>query len=257
LNSLQSLSEYQRSIDRSNNDAFESKSFLESLEKNRLNSVVISKITENCLLYPLDVLLVGGTGTGKSSTINAILEQPVAKVGDGVDPETKSVTDYRLNKYIRFHDSAGLGDGGVADVTHARNIAEILTCRLSKTQFQYALIDLALVILDGGSRDLGTAFKLLESVVLKNISPDRVIVAINQADMAMKGRYWNKKLNEPESELEGFLNEKSTSVQRRILESTNLKIKRPIFYSALHYYNINLLMEHIIEHIPASRRKLS
>lgn len=228
-----------------------------SLEKNRLNSVLISKIMDSSLLYPLDVLLVGGTGTGKSSTINAILEQTVAKVGDGVDPETKSVTDYRLNKYIRFHDSAGLGDGGAADVTHAKNIAEILTCRLSKTQLHYALIDLVLVILDGGSRDLGTAFKLLESVVLKNISPDRVIVAINQADMAMKGHYWNEELNEPESELEVFLNEKSASVQKRIFESTNLKIGNPIFYSALYHYNINLLMEHIIEHIPASRRQLS
>ena len=53
----------------------------------------------------------------------------------------------------------------------------------------YGFIDLALVILDGSHRDLGTTYKILEQVVLECIEPDRVIIAINQADMAMKGKY--------------------------------------------------------------------
>ena len=61
-----------------------------------------------------------------------------------------------------------------------------------------------MVLLDGSSRDLGTTFQLLESVVLKSIKPKRVIVAINQADMAMKGRYWNAPQNKPELALIDF-----------------------------------------------------
>ncbi|HHK5578453.1 TPA: GTPase [Neisseria cinerea] len=37
---------------------------------------------------PLDVLLVGATGVGKSPTLNALFGEQKAKVGTGVDPET-------------------------------------------------------------------------------------------------------------------------------------------------------------------------
>jgi hypothetical protein len=101
---------------------------------------------------------------------------------------------------------------------------------------------------------MGTAFRLLESVVLKNIEPQRVIVAINQADMAMKGRHWNHEQNRPEAALAQFLDEKAESVQRRILESTGLRIRRPVCYSARAGYNVCALMDHIIDHVPTSRR---
>lgn len=112
-----------------------------------------------------------------------------------------------------------------------------------------------MVLMDGGSRDLGTAFSLLEKVVLKAIEPDRVIVAINQADIAMKGRHWNCHTNQPEVELLSFLEEKALSVQRRIRESTGLDISKPVYYSALYGYNMNELMSHIIRHLPRSRRR--
>lgn len=180
-----------------------------------------SHVQRHNLLTPLDVLLVGGTGTGKSSTLNALFNATVAKVGDGVDPETQHVSAHSLHDYLRFDDSAGLGDGRENDLNHAKNI----TWELQRTcNTDYHFVDLAMVILDGGSRDLGTAFQLLESVVLKAIEPKRVIVAINQADMAMKGRHWDSRNHKPDPTLHSFLEEKSHSVQRRINESTGLTI---------------------------------
>lgn len=220
-----------------------------------MEQVIRTRMSAYGLLRPLDVLLVGGTGTGKSSTINAVFGGSVARVGDGVDPETQIITGYKLHEYLRFHDSAGLGDGKVADAAHAKNIMEMLYRRLTGEHNKYALIDLALVILDGGSRDLGTAFRLLETVVLKSIEPERVIVAINQADMAMKGRHWNGIVRKPDLELQQFLDEKVLSVQRRVKEATGLSIRRPVYYSALHGYNVDALMEHIVDHIPVSRRE--
>lgn len=213
-----------------------------------------ARIRSHSLLRPLDVLLVGGTGTGKSSTLNALFGSVVAKVGDGVDPETQHISSYQLHDYLRIHDSAGLGDGKAADLEHAKNITSELHRVCTVGGVQYGFIDLVMVLLDGGSRDLGTAFRLLESVILKSIDANRVIVAINQADMAMKGHHWSKSLNRPQLELKNFLDDKALSVQKRIKESTGLTINKPVYYSALHHYNISEVLDHIIHHLPTKRR---
>ena len=44
----------------------------------------------------VNLLLVGATGSGKSSTINAMFNMQVAKVGVGVDPETACIEKYEL-----------------------------------------------------------------------------------------------------------------------------------------------------------------
>ena len=218
--------------------------------KNYRRDYIQSHINHNDLLVPLDILLVGATGTGKSSTLNALFNSTVAKIGEGVDPETQNISAHSLHDYLRFHDSAGLGDGKENDLNHSKNIM----AELFKTCGDDYFIDLVMVLLDGSSRDLGTTFQLVESVVLKSIEPKRVIVAINQADMAMKGRYWNAPQNKPELALIDFLEEKSLSVKQRINESTGLSINKPVYYSAKHSYNIKALLDHIINHFPTSRR---
>lgn len=206
---------------------------------------------------PLDLLLVGATGVGKSSTLNALFGSEIAKVGEGADPETMQVFHYELSEALRVWDSPGLGDGIASDKGHAKMITDNLCHTYTHDDRQWGFIDLVLVILDGSSRDMGTTYKLLEQVILKNIQPERVIVAINKADMAMSGRSWNRSTNQPEEKLLHFLKDKAASTQNRLYEATFLQIKKPVYYSADKGYNLNALMDSIIDHIPNGKRRLS
>lgn len=178
----------------------------------------------------VNIMITGATGCGKSSTINAMFDTEVARVGVGVDPETMEIEKYELDNLILW-DTPGLGDGKEADNRHAKNIIKKLA---EVDEEGNALIDLVLVILDGGTRDLGTSYELINNVIIPNLGEEkeeRILVAINQADMAMKGRNWDYDKNEPNQHLVTFLEEKVRSVRDRVYEATGVRVD-PIYYSA-------------------------
>lgn len=222
------------------------------------------KLLNNLLLMKeqkINLLITGATGCGKSSTINALFKADVAKVGVGVDPETMDITKYEMDNLVLW-DSPGLGDGREADNRHAKNIISKLNERDANGNL---LIDLVLVILDGSTRDLGTSYELINQVIIPNLGDEkekRILVAINQADVAMKGRYWNYVENKPEPQLERFLDEKVESVRKRIKEGTGLSVD-PIYYSAGFKeedgeqsppYNLAKLLYYIVQYTPKKKR---
>ena len=205
---------------------------------------------------PLDVMLTGSTGAGKSSTINALFSESIAKVGKGVDPETMDLDWYNVHDYLRVWDTPGLGDGVASDKQHSRKIVDLLYKTYSAGNMSFGFVDLALVIIDGSSRDLGTAYKLINEILIPNFQTDRIIVAINQADVAMKGRHWNFFTNTPDDEARKFLDEKALSVKNRVAEATGVKINTPVCYSADCGYNVSALMDALIDAIPDQKRTL-
>ena len=159
-------------------------------------------------------------------------------------------------------DTPGLGDGKEADNRHAKNIIH----KLAEVDAQgNALIDLVLVILDSGTRDLGTSYELINNVIIPNLGADkegRILVALNQADMAMKGRNWDYDKNEPNNTLKEFLDKKAASVKNRIFEGTGVNVT-PIYYSAGYKeegeeqsrpYNLSKLLYYIVKATPAEKR---
>ena len=205
---------------------------------------------------PLDVMVTGVTGAGKSTTLNAFFQKYVAKVGDGVDPETMEFGAYSLNDALRLWDTPGLGDGVWRDQEHKRKIIDLLNKKYILDQQLYGFIDLALIILDGACRDLGTTFHLLNDIIVPNIQPNRIIVVINQADLAMKGRHWQSGKCLPDETLFAFLQEQAISVQQRVKEATGVTIRRPVFYSAEYGFNIREVFDMIVELMPIRRRPL-
>lgn len=205
---------------------------------------------------PLDVMVTGVTGAGKSTTLNSFFQKQVAKVGDGVAPETMELTSYQLNDVFRLWDTPGLGDGVEADKIHSKRLIDLLYKTYSLDNKTYGFIDMVVVIIEGSNRDMGTTYRLLNEVIVPNIQGDRILVVINQADVAMKGRNWDSNYNLPNETLKNFLEEKAVSIQKRVKEATGVSIRKPIYYSAENNYNIEKLFDFIIDNMPLQRRDL-
>ena len=209
----------------------------------------------------VNIILVGASGSGKSSTVNALFNTEVAKVGVGVDPETSDITSYTLDN-LTIWDTPGLGDGVESDKAYCR----MLTKKLSETDEKgEPVIDLVMIVLDASSKDLGSSYDLINNVIVPCLGKDkagRILIGLNQADVAMKGKHWDSEKNEPDEVLLAFLKKKAESVRRRIQEGTGLNI-RPIYYCAGYKeedgeqckpYNLTKLLYYIIKSIPMEKR---
>lgn len=207
-------------------------------------------------IRPLDIMVVGATGAGKSTTLNSFFQKDVSKVGKGVDPETMTLNSYSLNNCFRLWDTPGLGDGVARDRTHTKLLIDLMFKDYKNEGNTFGFIDLILVIVDGTGRDMGTTYKLLNEIIVPNFQRSRILVTINQADMAMKGRHWCNQSLKPLPLLEEFLDKKVNSIQQRVLEATGVRIKKPIYYSAEYNYNIDVLFDFIIDNMKPKKRKL-
>ena len=196
-------------------------------------------------------MLVGATGVGKSSTINAIFDAETAKVGYSVDPETKHTEKYEIGNNIVLWDTPGFGDSPENDREYAKEIVSTLRKKDSDGNL---LIDAVVVLIDGSSRDLKTTYEIIEQVIAPYLGDNkRIVLAINQCDLGLKGRDWNKEACCPGKKLTDFLNQKVESVQERVKASTGIDTT-PIYYSAFYKYNISKLLLAMMKAVPDSKR---
>ncbi|MBF1049977.1 GTPase family protein [Peptostreptococcus sp.] len=216
----------------------------------------IDKNLDKIQIHPLDVMVTGVTGAGKSTTLNAFFQKTVAKVGDGVDPETMELDSYMLNDLFRVWDTPGLGDGVDIDLIHKKKMIDLLYKTYTVNDMDYGFIDMVLIIIEGINRDMGTTYTLLNEVIVPNIQNDRIFVLINQADVAMKGRHWNYFSNTPDLQLLNFLDEQAYSIQKRVREATGISIMKPVYYSAEYGWNVQKVLDFIIDNMPTERRLL-
>lgn len=209
----------------------------------------------------VNIMLVGSTGSGKSSTVNAMFNMDIAKVGVGVDPETSNISKFELDNLIIW-DTPGLGDGIESD----KRITKEIIAKLNEVDKNGTpLIDMVLVIMDASSKDLGTSYDLINNVLIPCFGKEagkRILIGLNQSDIAMKGTHWLADKNKPDDVLKEFLKKKADSVQKRIKEATGLEIA-PICYCAGYKeeggeqrkpYNLTKLLYHIVKMIPKDKR---
>lgn len=198
--------------------------------------------TDKSSEIPYNIMFVGATGAGKSTTLNGILGKDSAAVGH-IRPETQNVRPYRLDEQITLWDTPGLGEDEEADKAHKEKITSLLKRRKGKGAF----IDAVIVIVEAGRKDFGTLYELLQEIIFPNIPKGRILFAMNQADFAMKGNHWYSSFNLPDKVLKDFLDEAARDFAKRVYETTGVIVERPIYYSARTGYNMDVLKRKIVQ----------
>lgn len=184
----------------------------------------------------INLLIVGATGSGKSTTIKALfkgdLEIPIR---EGGRPRTMEIESYKLSEDLTIYDSPGLGDGE-KDKEHIEKIQELLKKKDNKGN---ALVDLVLIIVDGrAERDLATTYHTIKviSEAMKKKDRDRILIAINKCDQMSSHpkAQWDYENGVPNDFLKNQIEKKVQDIRYRILETSGLKTE-PIYYSAGYY----------------------
>ncbi|RTJ32145.1 DUF3944 domain-containing protein [Campylobacter jejuni] len=213
----------------------------------------------------LNILIVGGTGAGKSSTIKALFETEGynldIEINSSSKPVTQEIKEYQLSN-LTIYDSPGLGDGSENDSRHMEKIKNLL----EKNDDGKAKIDLVLVIVNATTRDLESTYKTINEAIMPYMEEkERILIALNKCDKASDNPdiTFDYKENKLSQELEEILEEKVKAIKERIKADTEIDVD-VIYYAAGYYnedtkekrpaYNLNKLLAYIVDKAPLKKR---
>lgn len=222
------------------------------------------KVARKILKYfevKLNILIIGATGVGKSSTIAALFTGGKnLKIGTGSNPQTQDISKFEISDNIIFWDSPGLGEGQEKDRKHTEKIIKMLQ---EKDDNGCALIDLVLVIVDATNKDLNTTYKLVNEVVIPNMpDKDRILIALNKCDCVIDRVDFVENGRNLTDEQIKFLESKVQDIKNRVKMDTGVDVGH-IYYSAglkkgdkpqETPYNITKLLYFITKKTPPRKR---
>lgn len=180
--------------------------------------------------FEIQVLFLGKTGYGKSTTINRLVGKNVLETSD-IEVCTKALhsVEYQINEsdfYFSFNDFPGIGEDGQADIKYVEWYKEMLG-------YSHCVV----YILRADQRDYALDEALFHSLFPQRADREKVIIALNFADKV-----------EPINRLGEITEEQKINLQRKIRSIKRLfGTSEVMYYSALDEINFNILVSKIIQ----------
>lgn len=189
---------------------------------------------------PPMIAIIGPTGVGKSSTINALFKTdlPVHDAIPGTLSPTKLTvqpeTVFGEKGEIILYDMPGIGQDIDDDDNYKKMYTQIL-----------AQCDVAVWILSANERRIKEDQEVIRDVVAKanNDIVERLVIGMNKVDLLEPG-HWDDRINLPSKRQEETMRERITYVQMRLTKvCPGLTTDRIIAYSAKKQYQLRDLFQ--------------
>lgn len=201
---------------------------------------------------PPRIAIVGLTGVGKSSTINALfnagreINDVVACTKEATEVKG-NVTEYTGSKgSVIVYDMPGLGEGIEEDMQHLETYRKVLPN-----------VDVVVWTISAGDRKMKPeqeALIMLKETFGKEFI-NKLVVVINKADITAPGEMsWRKDLNMPSREQQENIEIFEQYVLKKINQVLPEWKGNIVSYSAKYRFRLDILMTAIVEAVPKDRR---
>lgn len=200
---------------------------------------------------PPHITFIGETKVGKTSTVNALFRTELEVANPNYDPESMvghvlSVQAVAIEQVIDtprgrvlITDMPGLGETG----KKTQQYLQVYRTRLPKA-------DVILWILEPDRKleQVQRHLKAVRTIVSREVF-ERIVFCLNKVDAIHKGE-WISETNQPDAALRDAIQEYISWAEREL----GLSAGAIIPYSAQCYYNLDGLLEAMMEAIPSTRQ---
>lgn len=196
---------------------------------------------------PPRIALIGDTGVGKSSTINALFNagQPTSNV-EACTQQESAIEIHCQSGSIIVYDMPGLNESIATQERHLATYGRVL-----------ADADVALWILDAQYRAVGavqTAI-LTEIARIDSTLPQRIVFALNKVDLVHPGQNaWHPHANIPSEEQEQNIQGRIQDIEQKMKEAIPGWAGTVMGYSAQRRYNLPQLFVTMLDAVSKKRR---
>ncbi len=232
-------------------DMVAKKANLSDSDKKKVDDAINDRIRKR----PFRVAIIGQSGVGKSSTLNAVfgLKTYVSDVAEGTTNIEEHIFPMQDGFSLAVYDMPGLNNDIHKDMEYEELYKKILpTC------------DVVVYIINAHSKDIGEDCRILKEVVIpickgNNILPN-LILGINKVDTIGQSEdpndpelRWDIINNVPTEKLKKCIKIKLDAITDRLIDENlvggdnGIDVKRIVFYSAVFNYNLRAFLMAILE----------